>query len=158
MSENNDEMIYYKDITNPNYVGPGTWHVIHTIAFHAKTVEAQKNAIKTITFICNNFPCETCRGHAQEYIKKNPMENNLMKEKKELSMFLWTWTFHNAVNYKIGKHIMSWDVAVMLYSPAKEHKLCSKECSGDNLKTKKKKKEDKNLKEGTLYLKKKHKH
>lgn len=172
MSDVEDEMLYHKDITNPKYVGPGVWNVIHTVAIHANTAALQKNAIITITFICDNFPCETCRGHAQEYIKKNPLENSLMKnQKEELSLFLWTWTFHNAVNYRIGKHIMSKDVALQLYAPntGAKDKLCSDECSGESKKKKKTKEtkdikhDDKGLKEGTLYLKgkklaKKHKH
>ena len=151
-----NEMTYYKDITNPVYVGPGTWNVIHTIAMHANTLEKQKEAIKTITFICNTFPCEVCRGHAQEYIKANPLEDYLMKKSQPLSIFFWTWKFHNAVNYKIGKHVMSKDVAIKLYSPTKDTKLCSKECSGDG-KKKKKHTKTKELKEGTLYLKSKKK-
>lgn len=159
-----NEMSYYKDITNPKYVGPGVWYVIHSIAYYANTLADQKNAIKTITFICEHFPCEKCRGHAQKYIKENPMENNLMKEKKELSLFLWTWKFHNAVNYRIGKHIMSWEVAIQLYAPSKEPKLCSKDCSGEGNREHKHKKHPKkevvsqtNLKEGTLFMKEKQK-
>lgn len=167
VKENNNEqneMSYYKDITNPKYVGPGVWYVIHSVAYYANTLADQKNAIKTITFICDHFPCPKCRKHAQEYIKENPMENYLMKqvkdvkETKELSLFIWTWKFHNAVNYtRLGKHVMSFEVAKLLYAPVKEQKLCSKDCSGDKegSKHKKHKKEDKNLKEGTLFMKEK---
>lgn len=153
-------MKYYKDHTNPKYIGPGTWNAIHTIAFHARTLSEQEDAIKTITTICTYFPCETCRKHAMEYIKKNPMENYLIgKYKGSSGIFVWTVNFHNKVNYRIGSHIMSLEVAEKLYDVKRtSKKLCSKECSGEEPSPKKIKNYTKsNLKVGTLYMQSKNK-
>lgn len=145
MNLNDGEKNYYKDNTNPKYIGPGTWSVIHTITYHARVLDTQLQAIKTITTICNYFPCETCREHCLQYIKENPMEEYLInKYKEDHGLFLWSWKFHNTVNYRIGKHIMSWDLANQLYNI--DNKVCGKECS-ETVKT-----PQTNLKPGTLYL------
>jgi hypothetical protein len=144
-----EEMKYYKDHTNPKYTGPGSWNAIHTIAYHARTLKEQQEAINVITNICIYFPCETCRKHAIDYIKENPMEVYLMtKYKEDNGIFVWTWKFHNAVNYRIGKHIMSMDLANHLYDTKKTNKICSKDCSGEEPT----RKTNKKLKSGTLYL------
>ena len=123
-----------KNNTNPKYIGPGTWSVIHTLAYNATTNESKEAFIKHMTIICNQFPCETCREHAIKYLKENPMSEYLdvVTEGKKLGLFTWTWQFHNAVNHRIGKSILSWDMALHIYEQYKSGKhdgVCSKDCS-----------------------------
>jgi hypothetical protein len=123
----------FKDSTDPTYVGPGTWNVIHRRSFAAKTKEQQLAFIVLMKAICEGFPCMICRGHCVEYIKNNPMEpymdvtvsingNNII-----LGLFIWAWKFHNAVNSRLKKPIMSWDTAYNLYSNT-DSMICSKKC------------------------------
>jgi len=115
--------------TNPTYVGPGTWNVIHTLAFKAKTKEQQRDFITTLKIIIDYFPCEKCRGHAQEYLKNHPIADY---QHDRLGMFIWTWKFHNAVNFRTSKNQMSWELAHHLYSDLcgpDDEATCSKECS-----------------------------
>lgn len=132
----------FKDQTDPTYVGPGTWNVIHRLAFAATTKDQQEEFINTMTKICSGFPCGVCRGHCTEYLELNPMREYLgikimMDDKElELGLFLWTWKFHNAVNFRIGKPIMSWDTAYNLYSDS-ESLVCSSVCAGTKTETEK---------------------
>lgn len=123
----------FKDHTDPVYIGPGTWNVIHRIAFKSRTREEQLNFIQLMKDICYGFPCSLCKGHCTEYIKNHPMEEyidttlEVKGEKIVMGMFVWTWKFHNAVNARIKKPIMSWDTAYNLYSDS-ESLVCSKNC------------------------------
>ena len=129
------EQTEFKDHTDPEYVGPGTWNSIHRMAFSAKTKEQQNCFISMMNEICNGFPCLNCRYHCSEYIRNHPMEEYLeMKvevnnETLPLGLFLWSWKFHNAVNSRLKKPIMSWDTAYNIYSD-NNNLVCSKSCSG----------------------------
>jgi hypothetical protein len=111
---------------NPEYIGPGTWSVLHTIAFNARTPAEQKACIKQIKIICQQFPCEKCREHAIMYLKAHPLTVGTSD-----SLFEWTWKFHNAVNLRIGKYQMQWDMAYYIYESLhdQKHQECSTECS-----------------------------
>ena len=123
----------YKDHTDPKYIGPGTWNVIHRRSYKARTHEEQVNFIDLMKDICHGFPCVVCKGHCTEYIKNHPMEEyldilvDINGEKLALGLFVWAWKFHNAVNARIKKPIMSWDTAYNLYSET-EPLVCSKNC------------------------------
>lgn len=124
----------YKDHTDPKYSGPGTWNVIHRLAYKAQTIELQNKFIEEMKEICYGFPCNLCRGHCTEYIKNHPLEEYLgilieiHGENMMLGMFVWAWKFHNAVNKRINKPIMNWDTAFNLYSQT-ESLICSKQCT-----------------------------
>jgi hypothetical protein len=48
-------------------------------------------------------------------------------KKMSLGLFVWSWKFHNAVNARIKKPLMSWDTAYNLYSET-ESLVCTKNC------------------------------
>lgn len=124
----------FKDHTDPEYVGPGTWNTIHRLAYVAKTKEQQKCFAGTMNEICSGFPCFNCQYHCAEYIRNHPMSeymNMLVEvngEKLPLGLFLWSWKFHNAVNARLKKPIMTWDTAYNIYSD-NNNLVCSKSCS-----------------------------
>lgn len=123
----------FKDQTDPKYVGPGHWNVIHRLSYKARTHEQQLHFIDDMKEICYGFPCTVCKGHCTEYISNHPLEEyidiliEINGEKIALGMFIWTWKFHNAVNTRTKKPIMSWDTAYNLYSQT-ESLICSKNC------------------------------
>lgn len=123
----------FKDRTDPKYIGPGTWSVIHTLAYKARNIEKQRDFIYFMKEICESFPCVVCKGHCKEYINNHPIEDylgilvDINGEKFMIGMFVWAWKFHNAVNVRIKKPIMSWDTAYNLYSE-QEPLVCSKSC------------------------------
>ena len=124
----------FKDPTNPKYIGPGTWNTIHRLGVWATTPERQLIFIQVMTEICHGFPCTICRGHCGAYIDTHPMEEylNILVEidgqRQPLGMFVWSWKFHNAVNARLRKPIMSWDTAYNMYSD-NGAMICSKDCA-----------------------------
>ena len=128
----------FHDNTDPKYIGPGVWNMIHKRAFKARSISEQKDFIKFMNETCNEFPCTVCRGHCQEYIKNNPLTDYLDTSididgvSMKLGMFLWSWKFHNAVNHRLSKPVMSWDTAYNLYSDS-ESLVCSKACMNSAL-------------------------
>lgn len=105
---------------NPQLWGNGVWFTLHLLAI---TSTNQKETIKTIKLILHSLPCEMCRTHALEYLSRYPIEDYIgvkMHNVDKLGLFVWTFKFHNAVNYRLGKQTMEWDVAYNLYSPFKK--------------------------------------
>ena len=90
--------------------------VFHTLAYKLKADgEFLIPIIKTfIIKICNELPCPDCLQHAKEYLYKNPIENITTRE--ELVNHLNN--FHNEVNMRLGKPIVSIDDSNKLYSRA----------------------------------------
>ena len=123
----------FRDNTDPKYIGPGTWDVIHRKSFKATNKSDQLRFIEFIKDVCYGFPCTVCKGHCTEYIKNHPPEEyldvlvDIKGEKIALGMFIWGWKFHNSVNARTKKPIMSWDTAYNLYSQV-ESLVCSKNC------------------------------
>lgn len=124
----------FKDITDPTYVGPGYWHVIHKKARNAKTPKDENEFINFMIDVSLTFPCSSCTTHCQQYIQSFPMTDykgiklNIAGEETVIGLFIWTWKFHNAVNKRLNKPIMSWDTALNLYSN-NESLVCSKTCA-----------------------------
>lgn len=125
----------YKDHTDPAYIGPGTWNVIHRYAFKAVTPATQKSFIEFMKEVCYTFPCINCRYHCTEYLKIHPIEEYLDVmvtitdgKDKNLGVFIWTWIFHNAVNARLGKAIMNWNTVYSIYSNS-EPGVCSQTCT-----------------------------
>lgn len=124
----------FKDNSDPKYIGPGYWDYIHRFSFNAKTIDKQKQMAVTIREICNNFPCKTCSGHCKEYIEKHPPEDfiglkmEIYGKTEMLGMFVWSWKFHNTVNIRLNKPLMSWETAYNLYSYGNTL-ACGKNCA-----------------------------
>ena len=123
----------FRDSTDPKYVGPGTWNVIHRYSFQARNYDQQQTFLSLMKEICSGFPCTICRGHCTEYIKNHPLEEylnvnvDINGEQIPLGLFVWTWKFHNAVNARLKKPSMSWDTAYNLYSDTGSL-VCGKSC------------------------------
>lgn len=124
----------YKDHTDPNYVGPGTWNSGHRLSIKAITKSLQLEFIKYWTEICQTYPCHKCRDDSLLYIKNHPMEDYLNVDVildngqvKKLGLFVWMWNFHNYVNAKLNKPKMSWDTVYNMYSEDQEL-ICGLSC------------------------------
>lgn len=122
----------YKDLTDPTYVGPGTWAIIHKKAFMARSREEQLEFIRFVKSVCENFGCKVCSGHCKKYIEENPMEwfmdiDHQIGEDKGMSMFVWAWAFHNVVNFRLKKPQMSLETAYYMFNNNKVG-YCSAAC------------------------------
>lgn len=108
---------YFSGIEDPTITGPGVWFAIH-------------NASKNLSFSCfiemiyklaEEFFCPHCQVHFKQYLANNPPENyrnhlvDINGKSLSIGAFLWGWQFHNAVNARLGKGLMSWESACALY-------------------------------------------
>lgn len=122
-----------KDITDPNYLGPGKWHSMHIEATNANDMESKKVFCKNVRVTCDTFPCKKCVMHCQKYIKNNPPEKFIdvkieIDGKLEcLGLSIWSWTFHNCVNFRLGKPMMDWNTYYAMY--IKTESNCTHSCS-----------------------------
>lgn len=85
-------------------VGRATWLALHAMADHFPlnpTAEEKLAATNMIAAFALLYPCVKCRGHMQEYIKKNPL-----RCKTRIQIVMWLFDFHNAVNRRLGKPVL----------------------------------------------------
>jgi len=93
-------------------LGPGIWHVIHTLAYHAHTDQLKESFISTINTLCDHFGCDPCKTHMRLFINAYPIKN--YRDEQD-GLFKWSWEFHNKVNQKLNKPNMSFETALQHY-------------------------------------------
>lgn len=99
----------------------GIWHSIHSTsawASDAKRIEYFSSWIREA--ITGRLSCDNCKTHAFDYIDANPPENCD-------DPFLWAWRFHNNVNERLGKEIVSLKEAVHLWLVGEAY-VCTGDC------------------------------
>lgn len=106
-----------KVINNPEYVGPGIWYTMHSMAYYAQNPPDAFRFAQWIRWLSITFPCLTCREHFQLYLKNNPIDlsNQEYYKGRRISLFKWTWKFHNTVNRRLNKPIVTWEAAYKPY-------------------------------------------
>lgn len=121
----------FRDIRDPNYVGPGTWISIHKSSLYLTADEF----IKFVNGLQRSFSCANCKEHFGDYLKEKPpskyknIKIRYHNKTLDLGMFLWSWEFHNAVNKRLGKPILSWESACQLFVDENFDGVeCSKSC------------------------------
>ena len=110
------------------YYGPGYWAAMHIDAFNAKTYETKITSSNTIARMITSFPCLRCRKHATEYASQNPFIH-AVNNGDPMSLFRWVWKFHNTVNKRLGKPIMSFEEAVKKWG---DEAVCFETGCGDD--------------------------
>lgn len=95
--------------------GPIMWYLIHNISRRI----SEDIFINILSIIIELIPCNTCKNHAKKYLSENPiiMFKNVYDENtnEKIGMFKWTWKFHNAVNLRLNKPLIDFDVAIKMY-------------------------------------------
>lgn len=116
------------------YYGPGYWDIIHTQAINVKNSIDEDNFIILLKKKFESFPCKECSTDALRYLRENDIKKykgikldsvSDDKEDRLIGMFNWTVIFHNYVNKKLGKPIMSFDDAYIMYT---DDSKCSEGC------------------------------
>jgi hypothetical protein len=105
------------NIYSPNIWGPGLWLNIHTGSLSypenpsVTTRERMKWFIWGLPMI---LPCQTCKDHATAYVMRhNTQINEIVTNRKNLFEFFVD--FHNAINQRHRKPLMSYREASILY-------------------------------------------
>lgn len=117
-------MVYHHH-RDPVVIGPGVWAFFHSISRHANTVEEYKKLIPMIILGVETFGCLKCREHGIKYIEtQNPIWN-VLKDKRDFALFLWTVDFHNQANKYTNKSQISYESAMFIWS---ENTICREDC------------------------------
>lgn len=95
--------------------GPAKWEELHlfTIRYPQKpTISDKLVAGRWLQTFVRSLPCEVCRVHAAEYMALTVNDSTLSSQN---ALTLWGFSFHNAVNKRLGKIPYTWDQFVQRY-------------------------------------------
>jgi len=109
-------------------IGHGWWLNDHITAAYIDSDAAEDEFIRSYKLRISLFPCKKCRRHATRYMKDHKIE--AYKRIKDahgryIGMFTYTWEFHNAVNKRLGKPIISFNDAYAMYRDAAPCTACT---------------------------------
>ena len=88
----------------PAVFSPSIWDMLHVMAMtypEHPDMHRQRSMSLLLQNLCPNLPCPGCGQHCQLYITENPPNVSHREDLK-----LWLYTFHNAVNTRLGKRNM----------------------------------------------------
>ena len=90
------------NIITKNDWGPAIWMMIHFFAANLKKekINIYVEFINTLMYV---IPCEECRKHLRENIKKIPLYIN--NKSNNISIFEWSCNLHNLVNQQLKKPV-----------------------------------------------------
>ena len=102
---------------SPRVWGRALWFSLHNGALNYPENPDQEKKQMMINFILGlpiMIPCDMCKNHAYEYIqsRKNTLHNVVENSQ---NLFQFFWEFHNDVNKRTGKPLMSLEAVYNLY-------------------------------------------
>ena len=109
--------------------GPGIWYVIHTQALEMATEPTE--FLILFRQLLLSLPCFQCTQHGLDYLTRFPPENFEQQDPEtglKVGLFIWTVNFHNAVNRRNRKPILTWKNALTIYLDPLDLGTCQ-ECS-----------------------------
>ena len=83
--------------------GPAGWLFLHAIAQNypwEPTLQKKEEYLQFFKLVGSVLPCRYCRESYQDFIKKNELNESVMKNRKTLTT--WLYNIHNQVNKKLG--------------------------------------------------------
>jgi hypothetical protein len=89
---------------DPTLWGPSAWKFMHyiTLSYPDKPTTTDMNSVRTFfTTVANLLPCEKCRAEYTSLLKQNPLTQQVVSSRNNLS--IWLLDIHNKVNVKLGK-------------------------------------------------------
>ena len=106
--------------------GPLLWKLLHSLSIK-RTVIADENQLQLLKnkwkFIFDTLwqvvPCEECRNHVIEYMRetRQPDWKTIVTEAQLSDILIdWFYTFHSAVNTRLGKPVFPKAALVETYS------------------------------------------
>lgn len=107
--------------------GPFLWTALHGLAekLGKQTVEIMasdeaREMVLVLRGVENIMPCEKCRKHYHEYLKKNPIDDFVQRRGEVLrqAVRLWLWKLHETVNERNGAIPFSIEDLTPKYSSA----------------------------------------
>lgn len=99
----------------PETWGPHIWKALHyvSIGYPENPTEGQKQKYKEFYLLLQDvLPCQLCREHYSENLKKAPLTNDILSDREKL--IKWVIDIHNIVNEMNGKNKMRYQEAKTL--------------------------------------------
>jgi hypothetical protein len=100
----------------PEIWGPHAWIFLHSVTFDypdnpsTKVKEQYKSFFDSLQYV---LPCEMCRNHYKENLRRFPVTNNVLKSRKNL--IEWLIDIHNNVNQTNHKPKLKYQEVVKKY-------------------------------------------
>jgi hypothetical protein len=88
-----------------------SWKTMHIEAKLVTNQDQRQRFVDYIKYLYMNFPCGRCRNDIKRYMDRN----QIPEVTDDKTIFEWSWKFHNDLNKKLNKPIMSWELALELY-------------------------------------------
>lgn len=112
----------------PSFWGPHAWFFLDNVAFsYPKKPSTYHKKLYKDFFISigNILPCESCRIHFKQNIKKNPLTDQILSNRE--AFIEWFFSIHNLVRSSQGKSLFTPAQIMKYYDNAKNFK------SGDTI-------------------------
>lgn len=104
--------------SSPDIFGPSYWYILHSgsISYPINPTPIVKEKMKNfIIGIPIMIPCKNCQEHATSYIEKYYNNLDIICSSRD-SLFKFFVDFHNAVNNRLNKPLVTYDDAYKMYS------------------------------------------
>lgn len=126
--------------SEPSYWGPGVWFSIHVAAYNAIDKHTTDCFINLVDVLSKTIPCEKCREHFQDFVKKNPPRNAQPETRggRDVTMFRWAFSLHNKANAYTNKPVVGFGTAYDYFSGIEKKGLCKLGDCGKKKETRKK--------------------
>ena len=108
---------YYTNLSDPEVWGPSFWFTLHNgaskypISASPLVIERMKGYILGIPFM---LPCIACKVHATNHIEKHKKDLDRICSGRD-NLFKFFVDFHNIVNKRYNKPIVSYEEAYKIY-------------------------------------------
>jgi len=110
-------------------LGPGLWFSIHVLALSATTFDEKTRFVHFINTLLANFPCQACVEHFRTYLTEHPPHHYWQMNQ---GMFNWSVNFHNSVNQRLGKDVLTYSNALELYQNPEPCSSCIRPYDNDD--------------------------
>lgn len=107
----------------PDFWGPHAWFFLDNVAFsYPKQPSSYHKKIYKDFFISigNILPCESCRIHFKQNLKKLPLTDTILSNRN--AFIEWFFSIHNLVRTSQGKNIFTSSQIMKYYDNAKHFK------------------------------------
>jgi len=94
--------------------GPEGWYWLHVTAIQYPrdpVLADARRAFRRVWDFVTSLPCAECREHAAGHVVRSPP--NLASSE---AFQVWAWRFHNVVNARLGKRLVSYEEYRRLYA------------------------------------------
>ena len=105
---------------SPSGFGRGVWLSMHVLAIDSINDMSINFFMGWVNKMLYRLPCSKCVKHATDYLSTHPMEpyrEYINEDGVRNGMFIWSWTFHNDVNKRLGKTLVTFEDAYNMYLP-----------------------------------------